>query len=319
MLPGRIIAVALALAVAALAAKPSHRAEWLGQARFGVFVHYLAESATLPPEEWNRRIDSFDAEGLAAQLASAGARYFVLTLGQNSGHYLAPNQSYERFTRTGKCARRDLVADVAKALARRGIRLMVYLPSGAPDQDPAAMARLEWTRGAFPNTAFERRWEQVIAEWSERWGAAVSGWWFDGCYWPNTMYRSAVPPNFASFAAAARKGNPASIVAFNRGVVVPIHAESEQEDYTAGEIDDPVSAAFAGTDVAQPHMLSYLGTRWSGGPPRFDTAQAVAITLRLNKLGGAVTWDVPTRRDGLIAAPFLDQLRAIGKAVAATP
>ena len=122
---------------------------------------------------------------------------------------------------------------------------MVYLPAGAPDQDEVAMKKLEWTRGPARNANFQRKWEQVIAEWSTRWGAKVRGWWFDGCYWPNAMYRFCSPPNFASFAAAARQGNPESAVAFNPGVTFPVIAESEQEDYTAGEIDDAARAAAA--------------------------------------------------------------------------
>ena len=50
-------------------------------------------------------------------------------------------------------------------------------------------------------------WEAVIGEWSARWGTRVDGWWYDGCYWPNTMYRAKEPPNFESFATAVRAGN----------------------------------------------------------------------------------------------------------------
>jgi hypothetical protein len=41
-----------------------------------------------------------------------------------------------------KCARRDLVAGLAAALQRRGIRLIVYLPAGAFGGDPAAVKGL---------------------------------------------------------------------------------------------------------------------------------------------------------------------------------
>jgi len=307
----------IAMLLAAPQAAP--RTDWFREARWGVFMHYLAPSADLPVDEWNRRIDNFDAEGLAKQLETVHAGYFFITLGQNSGHYLAPNTTYETLVgiRPGKCSRRDLVADLHRALAKRGIKLLVYLPSGAPDRDTVAMEKLQWRKGAYPNLEFQRKWEQIIAEWSVRWGDKISGWWFDGCYWPNTMYRRAQPPNFASFAAAARKGNANSIVAFNRGVVMPVHSESEQEDYTAGEVNEPERARMDGPimDGAQWHMLSYLGERWSGGKPRFSTDDAVKFTKRLVDKGGVVTWDVPHNERGLIEEPFLEQLRAIGAAV----
>jgi alpha-L-fucosidase len=313
----------MAAVLVCLGAEPSvqgQRAGWFRAAGWGVFMHYLADSADLPAAEWNRRIDAFDVEGLARQLESAKARYFFITLGQNSGHYLSPNKTYDSFAgiHPSKCSRRDLVADLYAALEPRGIKLLVYLPSGAPDRDNVAMERLQWQKGPQRNREFQQKWEQVIAEWSTRWGGKVKGWWFDGCYWPNTMYRHAEAPNFASFAAAARKGNPDSIVAFNRGVVVPIHAESAQEDYTAGEIDAPANVSVGGfwVDGAQWHMLSYLGKWWSGPPARFTTEEAVKMTTRAVAKGGVVTWDVPHRPDGLIEEPFLGQLRAIGEAVA---
>ncbi len=55
-------------------------AEWLYRARWGVFTHYLADSAgdgrhasLVSPEEWNSRIDGFDVAGLARQLADIRA------------------------------------------------------------------------------------------------------------------------------------------------------------------------------------------------------------------------------------------------------
>jgi hypothetical protein len=264
-------------------------------------------------------IDGFEVESLAGQLESVGAGYLVITLGQNSGHYLSPNRTYDALVgiQPSKCSRRDLVEDLYVALARRHISLMVYLPAGAPDQDSVAMKALEWTNGPDRNANFQRKWEQVIAEWSTRWGDKVRGWWFDGCYWPNAMYRSCEPPNFASFAAAARKGNPASALAFNPGVFYPIFAETEQEDYTAGEINDitRVQCRSRWVDGTQFQMLSFLGSRWSGGGPRYPGAQVADISAAIVKQGGVVTWDVPHGPTGQISDVFMRQLKVIGEAV----
>jgi hypothetical protein len=311
-----------ALVAAGCAAQTeSHRTDWFQKVAWGVFTHYLADTVAegekTPPEKWNALVDGFDVAGLAEQLASVGAKYYFITLGQNSGHYLAPNATYDRLTgiRPSKCARRDLVSDLAAALEPKGIRLLVYLPAGAPDRDPAAMQALQWRLGPYPNRKFQVKWEQVITEWSRRWGRRVNGWWFDGCYWPNIMYRSATPPNFSSFAAAARAGNPDSIVAFNRGVIYPIISITEQEDYTAGEINEPERVRCSGrwVDGAQFHMLSYLGVNWGRGPVRFQPSQVVEWTRKINGKGGVVTWDVPIQPNGLIPQPFLDQLKMLRK------
>jgi len=192
------------------------------------------------------------------------------------------------------------------------------LPSGAPNNDKEADAALEWQNGPYPNREFQRKWEQVIRAWSERWGAKVAGWWFDGCYFPNTMYRSENPPNFSSFAAAARAGNAKAILAFNPGVVYRILSITPDEDFTAGEIDKPelvtVRRAVDGkVDGTQIHMLSFLGQTWGRGNPRFTTEQVAEYTRKVLDVGGAVTWDVPVQLNGTIPQSYIDQLLALKK------
>jgi hypothetical protein len=302
------------IAAAAAEPAPHHRTDWLKEAKWGVFMHYMGDTVLkgdqLTIENWNKAVDSFDVNGLADQLASMGAGYFVLTLGQNSGFYCSPNKTYDKLTgiTPSKCARRDLVSDLSEALRAKGIRLMVYLPSGAPDRDREAMKALEWKPGQFPLwtyvngkpkgqddrlEAFQKKWESVIGEWSKRWSVRVSGWWFDGCYYPDAMYRHSEAPNFASFAAAARAGNPDSAVAFNPGKVV---------------------CPGRWVTKAQYHMLSFLGPTWCQKPPRFNTDQVVAFTRAITDKEGAVTWDVPPAGvNGHIPDDFLAQLKAIGE------
>ena len=302
------------------------------QSRWGVMTHYLADwkaresGERMTVERWNQMIDQFDVETLAEQLKSVGSGYLLLTIGQNSGFYLAPNATYDRYVgiQPSKCSRRDLVADLYEPLRRRGIRLLVYLPSGAPAGDSVARARLNWQNGPYRNLEFQKKWEEIIREWSTRWEKKIAGWWFDGCYWPNTMYRSSEAPNFACVARAAWAGNPESIVAFNPGVVPRLISVTPEEDYTAGEIDHPerMSIRRAGggkIDGTQIHVLSYLGGRWGGGAPRFSADQAVGWSRQVAQERGAITWDVPIQPNGTIAQEFISQLGAIGNALSVQP
>jgi hypothetical protein len=305
-------------------------ASWMRKARWGVMTHYLADwiakdtGEEMTVARWNDLVAHFDVEGLAEQIKSTGAGYHLISIGQNSGYYLSPNATYDRIVgiQPSKCSKRDLVADLYEAHHRRGIKLMVYLPSGAPAGDAAAVKALGWQAGAHRNDEFQRKWEQVIREWSERWGNKVSGWWFDGCYWPNAMYRTSVP-NFASFAAAARAGNQESVVGFNPGMFRRIFSMSPYEDYTAGEIDLPAEVTLNHAedgiiDGAQLHILSHLGERWGMGSPRFSVDQVVAWSRKLKDQGGAFTWDTPVSAAGHISQMFIDQLKAIGRGNDAT-
>jgi alpha-L-fucosidase len=309
---------------------------WFKQCGWGVFTHYLADRASargptgMTPDEWNRRVDHFDVPGLVAQLGSIGAPYYLITLGQNSGFYCSPNETYDALVgeRPSRLSKRDLVGELAEALSARGIRLLVYLPSHAPAHHRQAVENLRctpsWDASAWqlkPGTylrtddvderlsAFQRNWEAVVGEWSQRWGDKVHGWWIDGCYHADRMYRYPDPPNFASFAQALRAGNPDSIVAFNPGVRVPVVCHSEHEDYAAGEISNafPVCPGER-LDGAQYHVLSYLGQAWGRGPLRFPDEFVVGYTRHVNARGGVVTWDVPIEETGRIPQPFLDQL-----------
>ena len=136
------------------------RTTWFKNAKWGVFTHYMADTvlqdATV--DTWNEAVNSFDVQGLAEQLKAAGAGYYIITLGQNSGFYCSPNATYDKYAgiSPSKCSTRDLIADLYEALHRRGIALMVYLPSGAPDRDAAAVAALEWKPGKHPRDYVRR-------------------------------------------------------------------------------------------------------------------------------------------------------------------
>ena len=208
----------------------------------------------------------------------------------------------------------------------------MYLPSGAPAAEPRAVSRLGWEwgyEGAWPRgwggrrtgkrlAEFQLKWEHVIREWSGRWGKRVRGWWIDGCYFADEMYRHPDEPNFASFAAALRHGNPESLVAFNPGVLTPVACHTEVEDFTAGEIsralpECPGAWVERNGHAARFHVLSYLGETWCAGTPRFPDELVVGYTRHVTSKEGVITWDVPIGVDGTIPGVFVEQLRAIGR------
>lgn len=302
--------------------------EWFQDCGWGVFTHYLASNDTTA-EEWNKQVNNFKVDSLAEQLESVGAKYYFITIGQNSGHYCAPNSTYDSIVgiEPSKCSDRDLISDIYEALNPREINLLVYLPSGAPAADKVAMEKLEWEwgfEGDWPSwnnrrtgkrlVSFQKKWESVVREWSLRWGKRVRGWWIDGCYFADEMYRNEEPPNFKSFAQALKAGNPDSIVAFNPGVKVPVISHTKYEDYTAGEISNafPVCPG-SKLNGTQYHVLSYLGESWGKGPLRFPDEFVIGYTKHVVSKGGVVTWDVPIQKDGQIPKQFLRQLRTLSE------
>jgi len=314
---------------------------WFREANWGVMFHYLdkpASSTTVSStsaEEWNRRVESFDVARFAATVKETGAGYVIFTLGQNTGHFCAPNPVYDGIVgiRPSKLSRRDLIMELAEALLPE-VKLIAYLPSHAPAHDAQAVDRLRlhpsWDgsawglRAPLPAAApadqrlaqFQRHWEDIITWWGERWGEKVAGWWLDGCYFPDKMYRDREEPNFASFARALRAGNGERILAFNSGTSRPFERLAAEQDYTAGETSNRMPAPNKWEpmgetiDGMQMHVLSYLGDWWGEGGPRFSTEWVRAYTRMVVERGGVMTWDVPIRADGEIPSGFLDQLQA---------
>jgi hypothetical protein len=310
-------------------------AMWLREAGWGIMCHYLAglpgsgdDAREITAQEWNAQVDAFRLEEFIDQIASTRARYLLFTVGQNSGHYCAPNETYDELTgiEPSNCSRRDLIADIADALAPHDVRLMVYTTGGAPDASSAADA-LGWVNNhqqpGHRLADFQRNWNRILTEWSERWAHRVSGWWVDGCYFAETMYEFDDEPNWDSLRRALKAGNDDAIVAFNPGVEVPVITQGP-EDYTAGEIagalpvggwrDGEFRTIPSKVGDAQYHVLTFLGQMWRRGTPRFPDDLAVGYTKFVTAHDGAITWDVPIEPSGLIPQAFVEQLQAIGEA-----
>ena len=117
MAPKRtILAVVWLLGVILPQARAAEPTDWFHQARWGVLTHYLGAppssrgGAEVTSEMWNQQVDAFDVDGLTQQLASTGTKYLLFTIGQNSGHFCAPNATYDKLVgiSPSKCSRRDL-------------------------------------------------------------------------------------------------------------------------------------------------------------------------------------------------------------------
>lgn len=283
----------------------------LKAAKWGVFMHYLEPHGSTT-ESWNEMVNGFDVEGLADQLEEVGASYFFITVGQYLGFYMAPNQTYDSIVGAGRTAKRDLVADLGKALRARDIALFVYLPYGAPYEDEPAIEALEWRSDL---NAFQENWNAVIAEWSLRWGCLVSGWWFDDLWRPENDGISQA--GMAAFISAARAGNPASLVALNDGDACEAEILSI-EDFSAGENKNPACSTRV-PDFPEDktyHVLSFLGEYWmSPSIPRFTDQEVVEISSKIIAEGGVITWDVPHDDHGLILPAYVAQLKALSEAI----
>jgi hypothetical protein len=288
---------------------------WLAKTRFGVFTHYLVGA------NYNQMADSFDVEKFADQIAQTRADYLIFTVGQNSGYFCTPNAAYEKYAGYAsgqRCTRRDLPMEIADALRKRKIRLILYSSARAPEGDAQALAGLHDSGGREVPQEFIKRWSEVIREWSLRYGDKVSGWWFDGMHREEFWNDYSKPYNYKTFAAACRAGNPNSVLAFNNGAEFEkaFKIFSDAQDYMAGE-----QGRFGATPEFYPpypkkvwHILSYLGYWWGQATgPNYTDAWLIDYVKKVNRQGGVVSIDVNVSTSGVIYPPHLQQLIALGK------
>jgi len=289
--------------------------QWLREAKWGLFTHYLAHTAsTQVPEEmtgdiWNKRVSSFQVKELGKQLSELEIPYFFVTIGQGGGYFCAPNETYEKYFGPGhwKLSQRDLVADLAAELIPRGIRMCVYLPA----------------YGRRESEEIQRKWQEVIIEWSDRWGKSISAWWVDGGVFSK-------PEMYQAYTDAFKSGNPDALIAYNTGPVGwrpdPKKPATHLEDYLAGEVNWrlPVSGVrpwdqkqyYMGPDISgdQLHFLTFLGNFWGLGEPRFPEELVVGWTKHINNHGGTISWDIPLTQSGTIPESHFKQLQILTEA-----
>lgn len=263
---------------------------------FGVMVHYLPDKQTIAD------VARFDAEALAASLARMRASYLILTLGQNNGQFIAPNAALELLCPGSIENRppRDLPMEIGRALQRRGIGLVLYLPFRAPQGDAYLMDCLgDVSEQKPPPARFIAGWTAVVREWSEHYGALAKGWWFDGVY--NTKGMSAEDWN--GLCAAARTGAPRRWLAFNSGEGPQRFSAKAApcQNLMAGELLQPPAPSVPSTTPASGlafHVLTPLGASWGQTTaPRFTAAQVRDWIADAKARGGLFTLDLPLDSD----------------------
>jgi hypothetical protein len=330
----RWICIAICFHAAIVHAEPNNpNTDWFRKAGYGVFVHYL-EFIQNNPEmvqslgkktSWDACVREFDVNRFADAMAEAGAGYVIFTMHQRTQHLIAPNATFDRLTgyKPGEaCATRDLVEDLYQALHRKGIPLMLYWTGNGPISDAKAAAALE-CHAPVTREGVEK-WASVVAEYGNRYGDKVVGWWCDGCCLKHGNLNFD-QEKLGILAQAMKAGNPKRIIALNPGV--EIRAYSPHEDFTAGEQtqfhEQPAQRWLNGE---QWHVLSFLGigrldnplaVGWGQPGVGYSKRELAEYIFDVNQAGGVVSIDVLLFRDGSLDRSQLQVLKSLRPAMAA--
>ena len=298
------------------------RTKRLHDAKWGVINHYI-DTRCMSADEWNARVDSFDVVKLADQLEACGARYYFITVVQSCRWMCAPNAAFDRIagTKPGEaCSRRDLPADIARELSKRGIDLYLYFASEGPWTDRPYNERFGYSTpyGEGVTRPFVEKWASVLEEFAVRYGQAVKGWWIASNPRALSHYSDEL---LALFDQAARKGNPDALVACSNGTQRLFVRCTATDDYTAVQFDDFYAVPPTRfIDGAQAHALIPLAAWGEGRTPNWGgrglkrSPEYIADYVSLvNANGGVVTIDVHVDPDGSWDPEQLEALKVVGR------
>ena len=134
---------------------------------------------------------------------------------------------------------------------------------------------------------------------------------------------------YKAYTDAYKSGNPDTLVSFNTGPTGMTRElkepATEFEDYLAGETNWhlPVSGFrpwdkkkyYLGPNISgdQLHFLTFMGSFWGRGEPRFPDELVIGWNKYISNHGGTISWDVPISDSGIIPEQHIRQLTILRK------
>ena len=277
---------------------------------------------------WNAFVDAFDVKGFANQMAEGKVGWVMFCIDDCLfGWQCAPNKTFNRYTGYAsgqRCSKRDLILDLAKALHKKGIRLILYY--GAMSGYTSDLQSLSGTSDdndshTPPSAESRSKHVAILKEYCKRYKNKIDGWWFDRF---DAAQGYAEPPNdYQTIAALVHSANPRSIIAFSGVDEFGCHRPGV-DDYTAGDTwwkQDlkgltPETKPAGGGIVW--HGKIFCGNIYhgQGTANRYSDQDLIDWVTTCNGQGGVVTMDWPfDPKTGLLKNFGLAQLKRIARAV----
>ncbi len=288
--------------------------DWFVEAKYGVMFHWSTTTQPLrgPQKSYPEAVNAFDIDTFADMVRETGAGYVIFTAVHGIMHFPAPLKSIKAVIPERICER-DLIGEMADALQKHDIPLILYFHHGVGDT--------KWMKATGflspDKSEFFRIERDILTEIGHRYGKKVAGYWFDDRY--------PLQP-FEELYEATKTGNPDRIVAWNSWI---LPKTTEFQEYYGGEFGDalvnPPASFFAEDGSAsglQPHGMIFLDDPWQHGYPETDIAPPIFATQRLidyvqiciaQKL--VITMNMGITQDGKVSPATLEQMRTLRQAI----
>lgn len=239
---------------------------WMIEGKYGLFTHWSLLSYPLYGEkkarenfEWG--VDNFDVEAYADKVEETGASWVIFTTCHGGQMFPAPIKTLDDVL-PGNTTERDLIAELAEALNKRDIKLLLYY-------NLSPKGKVAKILGADKNPEL---WFQYLVDFvqevSLRYGKSIAGWGYIDSTIP--AYMMNMP--WEDFYMAAKAGNPEAVVGISshwRAELSPFN--DLQTGDSGGFLTEPLDKRLFGKgeryEGLQEHAIFILDDFWYSTEP----------------------------------------------------
>jgi hypothetical protein len=296
---------------------------WLRDAKFG-FMCQCGEWSYAPHgphKPWPEMVDKFDVEKFAELVDSTGAGYAIWSATWATYFFPAPIHAIDEIM-AGRTSKRDLIGEMADALAKRDIRLILYYHLGH-DQTPenGSWWSKNWVSSS-DKSLFIENWCSILTEVGQRYGDRLTGWMFDD----ELVY---YPMPYEVVGKAAKAGSPGRIISYNPWIQA---RGTDFQDFQFGEgfrgsaaLPEAAHGIWPSGPMRglQAHgNFQVDGPDWGINrpdekitPPFFSAEKASDFALVAAQHNEALSWNLEMYDDGSVSEESLKVFQAAGSAV----
>jgi S1-C subfamily serine protease len=292
---------------------------WLSQAKYGVMFQWgqWGYPKHGQAKAWPKMIDDFDVPRFVNLVEQTGAGYVIWSATWRTYYFPAPIKAIDHVL-PGRTAARDLIGELADALGKKGIRLILYYHEGHPDA--------EWWKRNWVSTddkdKFCNNLCAILNEVGLRYGPRLAGWMFDD----GMLF---YPAPFERIGKAAKAGNPARLISYNPWVLPRL---TDFQDFYFGEgFQGNTSTAVGSPGIftagAQQGLLAH-GSLPLDGPdwgifkpetkitaPFFAPDHAVAMVQAASAHSQVLSFNLLMYEDGSVSPKSLEVMRSVRKVI----